>query len=62
VYQVLVNQIAATMGRVKRAPMKIYEQSERIVNQRYWPIESPEAKAHVHDALLGTHVSVRAIA
>ena len=28
-YQVLVNQIVATMGKVKRAPRKTYKQSKR---------------------------------
>ena len=33
VYQVLVNQIAATMGRVKRVPKKCYKWGRRIAGQ-----------------------------
>ena len=33
-YQVSVNQMAAMMGKVKRAPRKIYKQSREVVNQR----------------------------
>jgi len=50
VYQVLVNQIAAIIGREVRVPMNIYKQSNEDI--RWLTIEFLEVKPYVRNALL----------
>jgi len=56
VYQVSVNQMAATIGKVNRAPMKSYTERQLISDGR--PNTPLETKPYVYDCLLGTHVNV----
>jgi len=52
VYQVLVNQITATMGKVRRAPRKIYNRSSQSAMT---DPEPSEVEVYIHDALSRAH-------